>query len=626
MPSRVLATPAVVTRTPRADDVVVPGGAVAGNVVVASAGDLHAWTPASFPDAAWVVLGDGQAPADVPLHALRLPNTADAVSIEAAIECSLELLQLRSEVARQREETAAARARQLDLARVGIALTAERDLDRLLEMILSTARELLVADAGSLYLIDERDGERALRFVLAQNDSVPASLAAARLRLDSSSLAGHVATSGQVVTVADARDIPPELPFRYNPEFDLASGYHTRSVLTAPIATRAGEVIGVLQLINRKLDPGTRIHSGDDAARFVQPFGESEVALIRALAAQAAVAIENTRLVQEIERLFEGFVRAAVLTIEQRDPVTCGHSQRVAHYTVSLVRALEQNPPPAYHDVRFTRDHLTQLRFAALLHDFGKVGVREAVLTKAKKLFPDRLAMVKERFLHAGRAREVALLRRMVGALQALGRAPGRMDLENLETAIRAMKDELGGGLVEVLAANEPTTQEQPVSHALAVLARTTFPGEGGVELPLLLPEELRALAVGKGSLDESERREIEAHVVHSYQFLLTIPWPRRFAGVPDLAYRHHERLNGRGYPNRLLATEIPLEVRAMTVSDIYDALTVGDRPYKAALSHERALAALEQDAAEGALDADLVRLFIESRVFALPATGATAV
>jgi HD-GYP domain-containing protein (c-di-GMP phosphodiesterase class II) len=626
MSHRVLVTQAVAGKTARAEGFASPGDAVEGCVVVAAPADLPGWRAASFSEAAWVVLGNGPPPVGGGGPFLRLPATAGEESIEAAIDAALELLRLREELAQQQGETAVARERQLDLVRVGIALTAERDLDRLLQVILTTARELLIADAGSLYLIDEHDGDRVLRFVLAQNDSVPASLATRSLALDSSSLAGYVATSGEVVTVADAHDLPPDLPFCYNPSFDLASGYHTVSVLTAPIATRAEEVIGVLQLINRKSDPTVRILDRDDADRVVQPFGETEVGLIRALAAQAAVAIENTRLVHEIERLFEGFVRAAVVTIEQRDPATCGHSLRVAHYTVSLARALERNAPPTYRGVSFSRDQITQLRYAALLHDFGKVGVREAVLTKGKKLFPERLALIKERFLHAGRAREAALLRRLLGALQTLGRAPGSEDMENLEFAIRQMKNELHANLATVVAVNEPAVQEKPTAPLLARLAQSTFPGVDGAELPLLVPEELRALSIGKGSLDEGERSEIEAHVVHSYQFLLTIPWPRRFAGIPGLAYGHHEKLNGRGYPNRLVADQIPVEVRAMTVSDIYDALTVGDRPYKAAMAPERALALLEADAESGALDADLVRLFIDARIFAQPMTDGPAV
>jgi len=429
-------------------------------------------------------------------------------------------------------------------------------------------------------------------------------------------LAGYVATTGEPMTVDDVRHLAPDVPFRFNESFDLAIGYHTRSALTAPISTRGGQVIGVLQLINRKTDAAAKVLTADDADAVVRPFGQGEVWLIRALAAQAAVAIENTRLVHEIETLFEGFVRAAVLAIEQRDPATSGHSHRVANYTMALAEALEANPPAPYRDVTFSRDEMLQLRYAALLHDFGKVGVREAVLTKAKKLYPDHLDLVQERFRHASRAHEVALLRRLLVALRELGRAPTAEDLANLDFSVSHMRAELESHMAAVALANEPAVLEQATAHLVTGLQRLTFPVDGG-EMPLLLPEEARALSVSRGSLDEVERREIESHVVHSYQFLLTIPWPKRLARVPAIAFGHHEKLNGRGYPNRLVATQIPPEVRMMTVSDIYDALTVGDRPYKRSVPSERALGILEDEVREGYLDADLVRLFIEARVFA---------
>jgi HD-GYP domain-containing protein (c-di-GMP phosphodiesterase class II) len=507
--------------------------------------------------------------------------------------------------------------------RVGIALTGERDLERLLQLILTTARELVNADAGSLYLIEDRDGDRVLRFVLAQNDSVPASMVTTTMPLDTASLAGYVATTGEPVGVDDVRRLAPDVPYRFNPSFDLAIGYHTRSVLTGPIATRSGQVIGVLQLINRKLDRHARILSAEAADAQVRPFDKADVALIRALAAQAAVAIENTRLVQEIEHLFESFVRAAVVTIEQRDPSTSGHSLRVAHYTTSLARAVELDPPEPYRGLRFSRDEMTQLRYAALLHDFGKVGVREAVLTKAKKLQPDRLALVQERFRHAARAHEVVMLRRLLEALQQLGRAPTDADFANFEASLRGVKADLDNQLAVVLAANEPLVLEETTAHVLSGLQRHAFVGDDGADIPLLLPEEARALSVPRGSLDEIERREVESHVVHSYQFLLTIPWPKRFANVPRIAYGHHEKLNGRGYPNRLVAEQIPPEVRMMTVSDIYDALTTGDRPYKRAVSPERALAILEEEAERGFLDPALVRVFAEARIYARPLTDA---
>jgi HD-GYP domain-containing protein (c-di-GMP phosphodiesterase class II) len=620
MPHELLITAEVAERTERTHRVVLPGDEVAGCVVVTSEHSVLTWSDRASADTLFIVLGSPKEPPPARPF-INLPADCSCEQLDTAIEAALEVLRLRQRLAEQQRETVLAHSRQLDLVRVGIALTAERDLERLLQLILTTARELVGADAGSLYLIEDRDGDRVLRFVLAQNDSVPATMVTTTMPLDTASLAGYVATTGEPVGVEDVRLLPPDVPYRFNPSFDLAIGYHTRSVLTAPIATRSGQVIGVLQLINRKLNRQARILSAEIADAEVRPFCQAEVALIRALAAQAAVAIENTRLVREIEQLFEGFVRAAVVTIEQRDPTTSGHSLRVAHFTTSLARAVEQDPPEPYRGLRFSRDQMTQLRYAALLHDFGKVGVREAVLTKAKKLQPDRLALVQERFQHAARAHEVVMLRRLLESLQQLGRAPTKADLANFEAALSQVRGELDAQVAAVLAANEPSVLEEATAHLVSGLQRHAFLADDGTDVPLLLPEEARALSVPRGSLDEIERREMESHVVHSYQFLLTIPWPKRFADVPRIAYGHHEKLNGRGYPNRLVGDQIPPEVRMMTVSDIYDALTTGDRPYKRAVAPERAIAVLHEEAAQGFLDPALVDVFIEARIFARPLT-----
>ncbi len=621
MTHQVFVTSDVAERAPRGTPVVQPGDQVPGAVVVTSTESLAGWAGAEHQDTLWIVLGDVDGGSALQPF-LSLPVQCSGGQVARAIDAALELRRVREKLREQTRAVELARDHQLDLVRVGIALTAERDLDRLLRLILSTARELVDADAGSLYLIEDRDGERILRFALAQNDSVPPTMVASTMEITAASLAGYVARTGEPMTVDDVRKLPPDAPYGFDGSFDLAIGYHTRSALTAPIGTRAGQVIGVLQLINRKTSATARVVSAEDADAVVRPFGQSEVWLIRALAAQAAVAIENTRLMPEIETLFEGFVRAAVLTIEQRDPATSGHSHRVANYTVALAQALEANPPAPYRGLRFSRDEMLQLRYAALLHDFGKVGVREAVLTKAKKLYPERMSVVQERFRHAVRAQEAALLRRLLAALRDLGRAPTAEDLANLDFSVSHLRAEYEAHLAAVTLANEPAVLEQATAHLVTGLQHVTFPVDGA-EMPLLLPEEARALSVSKGSLDEAERREMESHVVHSYQFLLTIPWPKRLARVPSIAFGHHEKLNGRGYPNRLPAEEIPPEVRMMTVSDIYDALTVGDRPYKRSVPCERALAILEDEVRGGFLDADLVKLFVEARVYAHSHTDA---
>ena len=623
MTASVYATPEVAGRSGVSEAVVQPGPVPRGSVVLTAERTLARWPQPLPEDVLWVVLGNG-GPLPVEPFLLLPPSAPDPV-VARAVRAALEAVALRGRMAELERLARSAQEKELELARIGIALVAERNLEKLLERILSSARELVSADAGSLYLLEERDGGKLLHFMLAQNDSVPLAFSTWSVPVDPGSLAGFVAGSGETVALEDVRRLPREAPYRFNPRFDELVGYHTRSVLTVPMATRAGEIVGVLQLINRKSERTAVIRSPEDADRWVVPFSQADAAVIRALAAQAAVAIENSRLVAEIERLFESFVRAAVLAIEQRDPSTKGHSLRVAHYTVSLAKAVEQSPPPSYRELRFSPDELLQLRYAALLHDFGKVGVREAVLTKPKKLYPERLALILERFHHARRAQEAAMLRNLLHRLAELGRAPSGEDLEALEEAVRAMKEDFAAKLAKVLEANEPTVLAADTAQMLRFLAGATFPGENGERLPLLKPEELRCLSIPKGSLDEEERREVESHVVHSYQFLLTLPWPKRLGRVPEIAYAHHEKLDGRGYPRRLSGAQIPPEVRMLTICDMYDALAAADRPYKRAVSPERALAILEEEAKQGALDRELFQVFLEARIFAAPPPGTNA-
>lgn len=597
------------------ETVIQPADLPGGSVVLTSTSSLLRW-PRPLPgNVLWVVMGDNIQ--ELPIEPfLAVPPGADPTLVRQAILAALETQRLRQKLASLESSAQVAQERQLELVRIGIALVAERNLEKLLEQILTGARELVNADAGSLYLLEERGEAKFLNFMLAQNDSVPLALSSRAMPADNSSLAGFVALSGEAVALEDARHVSPHLPYRFNPTFDQLLGYHTRSILTVPMATRSGEVVGVLQLINRKRQRGARIRTFEDADRWVVAFSQSDVSVIRAMAAHAAVAIENSFLVRNIKRLFESFVRAAVMAIEQRDPSTKGHSVRVAHYTVSLAKAVEQNPPPKFRDLRFSQDELLQLRYAALLHDFGKVGVREAVLTKPKKLYPERLALIQERFRHAQRAQEAVLMRSLLERLVALKQAPTGEDLERLEETIGMMKGELAARFAKVLEANEPTVLASDTASVIRVLADATFPGENGESWPLLTRDELRCLSVPLGSLDEDERQEVESHVIHTYKFLLTLPWPKQLARVPEIAYGHHEKLNGTGYPRRLKGEQIPPEVRMMTICDMYDALAAADRPYKKAVSPARALEILEEETKEGALDPDFFRVFVEARIF----------
>jgi response regulator RpfG family c-di-GMP phosphodiesterase len=327
------------------------------------------------------------------------------------------------------------------------------------------------------------------------------------------------------------------------------------------------------------------------------------------------VAVENTLLYENIERLLEGFVAAAATAIESRDPSTYGHSGRVADLSVALAEAVARNGHGAHHGLTFSRQQLRELRYASLLHDFGKVGVREQVLIKEKKLYPRSLDVIRLRFVALLREADVVFERERADHLARHGADGLPERLEELELARRETRARLDRYFHAVLAANEPTVLSEAGFEDLRRLSGLTFRDLDG-DKEVLTGEELRWLTIRRGTLDEAERREIESHVNHTYRFLQQIPWTPELQHVPDIAYGHHEKLNGRGYPRGLHASAIPVQTRIMAIADIYDALTAADRPYKRAVSPERALDILRGEADAGELDADLLATFIEARLY----------
>jgi HD-GYP domain-containing protein (c-di-GMP phosphodiesterase class II) len=520
--------------------------------------------------------------------------------------------------------SAAKATRELEeLNRIGIALSETRDVDRLLALILQKAREITSADAGSLYLV-EHDSEispansepRRLRFQLTQNDSVQFPYGERTLPLTEKSMAGYCAVHGEVIELADAYRIPKSRPFHFNATFDKQAGYHTRSLITLPMKNGKGEVLGVLQLINCKRRTKARLTDAAAVRRSVHPFPERAVRLALSLASQAAVAYENSRLYRDIENLFDGFVNAAVQAIEQRDPTTSGHSQRVCGMTVALAEAVDREPRGIYGDLRFSREQMKELRYAALLHDFGKVGVREEVLIKAKKLYPLQFERLMDRFDYIRKDAEARNAQQKVDALLALSRKEAEKKMRAIDEETQRLLAELDRHVEFIARANEPTILPSGESEVLAEIAEKTYHDARGVLRPYLTSEELKFLSIPRGSLDGDERRQIEAHVVNSFHFLTQIPWTREFKHIPEIARAHHEKLNGKGYPNGLTAQQIPVQAKMMTICDIYDALSASDRPYKHALPTDRALDILRLCVKDEEIDAELFRLFLEAQVY----------
>jgi HD-GYP domain-containing protein (c-di-GMP phosphodiesterase class II) len=503
-----------------------------------------------------------------------------------------------------------------ELLDIACALATEHDPDKLLGLILEKARFVTGADAGSMYVVDgqgKSGSARTLHFKLSQNDSVSFDSREFTMPVSRQSLAGYVAQECATINISDAYSPEADSLFRFDHSFDAKSSYRTKSMLCAPLVSSQGGVIGVVQLINKKLEPSRRLLCAADVDRWVVPFDERSEQLLAALAAQAGIALENALLYQEIRGLFEGFVRASMDAIESRDPTTSGHSRRVAALTLALARSLERADAEPYRGVKWSQEQLRELEYAALLHDFGKIGVREHVLVKAKKLYPHELSRIRQRLDFAIRTAETSVLARKL-ALVAEGAAPDA--LIALDRELAQTRADLDAGWQLILASNEPTVLASSDAERIAALGDRSFGTLEGTSEPLLSPDEVKSLCVTRGSLTADEYEQIQSHVSHTIRFLSRIPWGRAVARVPAIAGAHHERLNGTGYPAGLCADDIPLGSKLISVSDIFDSLTASDRPYKNAVPIDKALDILGFEVKAGNIDEHLVRVFVDARVW----------
>ena len=489
-----------------------------------------------------------------------------------------------------------------DLHHLGEALMLERDQEQLLHQILELGKQVTASDAGAILLAEPAGaGAHELTVELVEFDSIERfDVTESRIPIDDTSIIGHAARTKKPIVIADAYRLPADASFEMQISFDVKYGYRRRSMLIVPMVDHLDHLVGVLLFINRKTEPGARITSKEAADRYVLPYTNREVRLARSLAGQAAVSIENARLYARIEQTLESFVKAAVTAIDQRDPTTAGHSMRVAALSTGLAEAVERAARPPYRDVRFSRKQLRELRFAALLHDFGKVTVQEEVLVKAKKLPPILWERVDARFDLIHRTLELESC-----AANGNGRSPIGDKLEEI-ARMRAI----------VRAANEPTVLDRSARSELADIARHTLQMPNGSVEPYLTAEELHFLQLRKGTLDDRERAEIESHVEETYRFLENIPWTDDLRNVATYAHGHHEKLDGSGYPRQLTAADIPIQTRIITVADIFDALTEADRPYKRSVPAETALDILQAEAKAGRVDGDLVQIMIESQTY----------
>lgn len=529
--------------------------------------------------------------------------------------------------------TSASTDRYRSLVDIGIALSSEKELSRILDLILDKALETTEADAASIYLTEniridtigntQQKFFPVLRFHRSTNRSLGRMFRNGVLEIDASSIAGYVAMTGKAVRIDDCYRLPSDAPYKFNPENDSQMGYKTQSMLAVPMQNASGKVRGVLQIINKIDPPASRSSAVGGRGPQVDgiqvvPFSDQDAELMQAFASQASVAIENAKLTEDIENLFESFIRASVTAIEARDPATSGHSDRVAVFAVEFARAVHQCSEGPLKGVIFSEQQIRELRYAALLHDFGKIGVRESVLSKRLKLYPHEMETILLRLDSARAKQEMMVWKEMAHELTALFeegtlQAPREKIIKSSQK-IDQFAQQLQQVRLSIIKANQPQIVEEDFD--IGSLMNWINKTSRELEQALLTPEEIVKLSLPKGTLGEEERKEIESHVSHTYHFLRQIAWTEDLSNVADIAHAHHEKCDGSGYPRGVTAEHIPIQSKMMTIADIYDALTSMDRPYKRAAPPERALEILHFEARSGKLDLDLLRVFIEADVF----------
>jgi HD-GYP domain-containing protein (c-di-GMP phosphodiesterase class II) len=502
-------------------------------------------------------------------------------------------------------------------------LNGERNIPKLLNLILRKARDICQADSGTIYTVDTptddiRDGKINFRFT--QNFSIVQNLSEFSMPVNEASIVGNACIHKASINIPDLYKLSPNAednPYgaKHDSSWDKRIGYESHSMLTVPMYDISRNVIGVIQLINRKKDNEKRLKSPEDFASVI-PFDDIDQEMAEIVAQQAGIALENANFQESIQTLFNGFVNASVTAIEQRDPTTSGHSHRVAHLTVSMAKALNVRETGIYKSIQFNEDQIMEIEYASLLHDFGKLGVRENVLIKAKKLYPWQMELLLTRFELIRSVMEVDLMKKRIDFYENPGKFPMGATPQTFQFERDQKLKELDEFLGFIKKANEPTVLEQGGFEKLKDIANAAFNTLSGENRPYITTEELNSLSVSRGSLTRDEFAEIQSHVTHTYEFLRHIPWGRKLSNVPQIAAKHHEKLDGSGYPTSAEADEIPVQTRMMTIADIFDALTASDRPYKKAVPVDRALDILNMEVKGGKLDAELFDLLIDTKVY----------
>ncbi len=498
--------------------------------------------------------------------------------------------------------------RQEELNAIGIALSSERDINRLLETILVAAMRITNADAGTLYLLEPDKQE--LTFEIMRTNSlgkalggttgkpVPASVFPIQLYKDgepnNSMVVAHAALSGKTVNIPDAYKAEG-FDFTGTKGFDKKNGYRSTSFLAVPMRNHENEIIGVLQLINAQ----------DLKSGAIVAFSRDEQRLLESLSSQAAIALTNRRLIQQMEDLFESFVGLINTAIDDKSPYTGGHCERVPVLTMMLAEAVNRTRQGALKDFVMTERDRYELKIAGLLHDCGKITTPVHVVDKSTKLETifDRIHLIDTRFEVLKRDAEISMLRK--GDDSAI-RAEYAARIQQLDSD-REFLRHCNVGSEKMEAADQERVQR---------IAQYQWRNEAGEMVNFLTAEELGNLNIRAGTLTEAERQIINHHIDITIKMLESLPWPRHLRRVPEYAGGHHERMDGKGYPRGLKREQMSVQARVMGIADIFEALTAKDRPYKRGKTLTESLAILGMFKENGHIDPDLFDVFVREKVY----------
>ena len=490
------------------------------------------------------------------------------------------------------------------LNEIGAALSAENQLDKLLELILVQAKRFTNADGGTLYLVG--DDEKHLKFTVVQTDSLGIKMGGTQgeitwpqlpLFLEDGSenrqmVAAMAALSGEIVNIPDVYKAEG-FNFEGTRRFDEGTGYRSVSMLVIPMKNHDGEVIGVCQLLNR-MDPITQK---------VAAFTRADERTAKSLASQAAVAITNTKLINDLRNLLESFIDSIAAAIDAKSPYTGGHVRKVAEITMLTAKALSDAKQGHYDGVHYNFDEMNQLRISALMHDVGKITTPEYVVDKATKLetIVDRIELVKTRYEVLRRDAQIACLK--------AGDTPAARQI--YEETLKTYDDEIA--FLEKANIGGEFMADEKIARVEAIAQRRWM--LKGEERALLSEDERQNLCIRKGTLTEKERDIINNHAAMSLQMLQALPFPKKLRRVPEIAANHHEKLNGKGYPRGLNADQLSLEARVLALADIFEALTAADRPYKEAKKMSEVIKIINFMVKDGELDGDLVNFFFDNNL-----------